>query len=250
MAFTLWRGGRVVARAPDLECLLFHEKERLHIASKETRHSKDDKGTQPALESKASTATGSVSTRDQLVETGLDLMRRHGYGGAGLQEILQSAGVPKGSFYHHFGSKEGFTVAVIERYFMLESQHCREVLTNSRQAPLKRLRRYFEDLIRSAGQRATIQGCLLGKLSLEVAGTSALLQGSLSESFAGWQGAVAMVLREAVERGDLAKSTRPEALAGFVLNSWEGALLRSEADKSDAPLKEFLRYVFDELLVS
>jgi TetR/AcrR family transcriptional regulator, transcriptional repressor for nem operon len=175
-------------------------------------------------------------------------MRRHGYGATGLQEILQAAGVPKGSFYHHFHSKEEFALAVIERYMTLEAVYCQEVLGNTRQAPLKRLRRYFEDLICRAGQAAAIQGCLIGSLSLEVAGSSAMLQGYLSSSFALWQGAVAMVLQEAVEKGELPKSSKPEALAGFVLNSWEGALLRSQADKSDAPLKDFLRYMFEGLL--
>jgi TetR/AcrR family transcriptional regulator, transcriptional repressor for nem operon len=195
------------------------------------------------------TKTTSTSTRDHLIDVGLRLMRMHGYGATGLQEILQVAGVPKGSFYHHFGSKEEFTAAVVKRYATLEGEHCREVLGNSRQEPLKRLRRYFEDLIRTAGQSGPIPGCLIGSLSLEVAGASPLLQGSLSSSFAGWQAAVAMVLQEAVEKGDLPKSIKPEALAGFVLNSWEGALLRSQADKSDAPLKDFLRYMFEELLV-
>lgn len=188
------------------------------------------------------------STRHHLIEVGLELMRRHGYGATGLQEILATAGVPKGSFYHHFGSKEEFTAAVLERYVALEGQHCQEILGNTRQAPLRRLRRYFEDLIHTAGQTAPIQGCLIGSLSLEVAGDSPLLQGCLSSNFAYWQAAVATVLYEAVEKGALPKSTRSEALAGFVLNSWEGALLRSQADKSDAPLKDFLHYIFEELL--
>jgi TetR/AcrR family transcriptional repressor of nem operon len=119
-----------------------------------------------------------------------------------------------------------------------------------RQAPLRRLRRYFEDLIRTTGQSAPIQGCLIGSLSLEIAGTSRLLQACLSSNFAGWQAAIASVLLEAVEKGELPKSTKPEALAGFVLNSWEGALLRSQADRSDAPLKDFLHYTFEEILVS
>jgi TetR/AcrR family transcriptional repressor of nem operon len=189
-----------------------------------------------------------AKTRDHLIEVGLELMRKHGYGATGLQEILQSAKVPKGSFYHHFGSKEEFTVAVIERYFTIEAEHCGEVLGNKRQAPLKRLRRYFEELIRAAGQSAAIQGCLLGRLSLEVAASSLLLQSRLSSSFMHWQAAVATVLQEAVDGGDLPKSTRADALAGFVLNSWEGALLRSQADRSDAPLKDFMRYIFEELL--
>jgi TetR/AcrR family transcriptional repressor of nem operon len=194
--------------------------------------------------------TAATSTRDHLIDVGLELMRKHGYGATGLQEILLAAGVPKGSFYHHFGSKEVFTVAVIERYFTLEAGHAGKVLGNTRQAPLKRLRRYFEDLIQTAGRSAPIQGCLLGSLSLEVAGTSALLQGHLSSSFAQWQAAVASVVQEAMARGELPVSTKPGPLAGFVLNSWEGALLRSQADKSDAPLKDFLHFVFEDLLAN
>jgi TetR/AcrR family transcriptional repressor of nem operon len=39
-------------------------------------------------------------------------------------------------------------------------------------------------------------------------------------------------------------------VAGFLLNSWEGALLRSQAEKSDAPLETFMHYVFDGLLTT
>ena len=188
------------------------------------------------------------STRDHLIEVGLELMRKHGYGATGVQEILDVAGVPKGSFYHHFASKEEFTVAVLDRYFTREGEHCAAVLGNTRQAPLRRLRRYFEDLIKMAGQSAAIQGCLMGSLSLEVAGTSAMLQGCLSSSFTLWQAGIASVLQEAVEQGNLPKTTKPAALAGFVLNSWEGALLRSQADRSDAPLKDYVHYMFEEFL--
>ncbi|WP_254059554.1 TetR/AcrR family transcriptional regulator [Granulicella sp. L46] len=201
-----------------------------------------------ALKSPFGTKMTSSSTRDRLIEVGLELMRKHGYGATGLQEILHAAGVPKGSFYHHFGSKEEFTAAVIERYFTLEAKHVDTVLNNTRQAPLKRLRRYFEELIQMAGQSAPIAGCLLGSLSLEVADASPLLQSCLSFSFTHWQAAIASVLREAVEKGELPQSTKFESLAGFLLNSWEGALLRSQADENDAPLKDFLRFVFDDLL--
>ena len=201
-----------------------------------------------SAENVSTNANMAPSTRNRLIEAGLELMRRQGYGATGLNEILETARVPKGSFYHYFGSKEEFTAAVIERYAVLAGVRFEEALSNTRLAPLKRLRRYFEELVGIAGQAAPIQGCLLGDLSLEVADASPLLQGFLSSSFTRWQASVAAVLREAVEKGDLPRSTRPEALAGFLLNSWEGALLRSQADKSDAPLKDFLHYVFEELL--
>jgi TetR/AcrR family transcriptional repressor of nem operon len=216
----------------------FDQKEWAMMASKEKVVLKNPFGTKMT----------SSSTRDRLIEVGLELMRKHGYGATGLQEILHAAGVPKGSFYHHFGSKEEFTAAVIERYFTLEAKHVDTVLSNTRQTPLKRLRRYFEELIQMAGQSAPIAGCLLGSLSLEVADASPLLQSCLSFSFTHWQAAIASVIREAVEKGELPQSTKPESLAGFLLNSWEGALLRSQADENDAPLKDFLRFVFDDLL--
>jgi TetR/AcrR family transcriptional regulator, transcriptional repressor for nem operon len=193
-------------------------------------------------------ASSASKTRNHLIEVGLELMRKQGYGATGLQEILHSAGIPKGSFYHHFGSKEQFTAAVIERYFGIAAEHCQKILSNTRQAPLKRLRRYFEDLARLAGPFSSTPGCLLGSLSLEVAPVSPLLQSHLSSSFRKWQGSIAAVLQEAIDKGDLASSIAPQALAGFLLNSWEGALLRSQADKSDDPLKDFLQYVFDDLL--
>jgi len=202
-------------------------------------------GAKAASHNKAATS----STRDHIIEVGLELMRKHGYGATGLQEILKAAGVPKGSFYHHFGSKEEFTAAVLDRYVALEEEHCRVVLGSTRLAPLRRLRRYFEDLIRTAGQSAPIQGCLMGSLSLEIANSSSLLQRCLSSKFTTWQAVITSVLSEATEKGELPKSTSPEMLAGFVLNSWEGALLRSQADRSDNPLKDFLHYIFEELLV-
>ncbi len=188
------------------------------------------------------------STRDHLIDVGLDLMHRHGFNATGLTEILQEANVPKGSFYHFFGSKEEFAAAVLERYVAQKAEHSAAVLGDATTSPLKRLKRYFLDLVKIAGQRGPIPGCLLGRFSLEIAGESPQLRKRIGASFAHWQHGIAAVIEEAVARKELPAETNVETLAGFVLNSWEGALLRSQADKSDAPLETFMRFVFDELL--
>ncbi|XWK70806.1 TetR family transcriptional regulator C-terminal domain-containing protein [Tunturiibacter gelidiferens] len=46
----------------------------------------------------------------------------------------------------------------------------------------------------------------------------------------------------------MAKATDPDALAGFLLNSYEGSLIRMKAEKSDKPLENFLHFAFDVLL--
>ena len=188
------------------------------------------------------------STRDHLIDVGLELMHKHGYQATGVTEILKSADAPKGSFYHHFSSKEDFAAAALERYVTREAEHSAAVLNDSKTPPLKRLKRYFNDLIKIAGQSGPIPGCMMGRFTLEIADESPQLRKRISTSFAHWQHVIAKVVEQAVTRKELPADTDPESLAGFLLNSWEGALLRSQAQKSDAPLETFMHYVFDGLL--
>jgi TetR/AcrR family transcriptional regulator, transcriptional repressor for nem operon len=188
------------------------------------------------------------STRDHLLQVGLRRIHSMGYQSTGVQEVLDDAKVPKGSFYHHFASKEAFAKEVLELYVRGENERARRALSDGRTAPLKRLRRYFEELVHVFGPTATISGCLLGNLSLEMADQSDLVQSVLHQSFSNWQTGIAGVLQEAIDRGDLAKSNKPQELASFLLNSYEGALLRSKADRSSKPLENFLHFAFSVLL--
>jgi TetR/AcrR family transcriptional repressor of nem operon len=188
------------------------------------------------------------STREHLIDVGVGLMHQNGYNATGLTDILKAAGVPKGSFYHHFGSKEDFAAAALERYGMREREHAAAVLNDTTTPPLRRLRRYFGDLVKIYGQKGAIPGCMMGRFSLEIAEASPQLRKQISATFDHWQHTIATVIRQAVEEKELPAGTDAESLAGFLLNSWEGALLRSQVERSNAPLETFLRYVFDGVL--
>ena len=111
-----------------------------------------------------------------------------------------------------------------------------------------RYAQYFNELIAVYGQKGPISGCLLGKMSVEVAGQSPAIQSLLGTSFDCWQQAIAAVLRSAVERGDLPRSTKTDELASFLLNSYEGALVRSQAQQSNQSLNTFMDFAFKVLL--
>jgi TetR/AcrR family transcriptional repressor of nem operon len=188
------------------------------------------------------------NTREHLIDVGLQLIHSTGYASTGVKEILDHAGVPKGSFYHYFSSKEAFAEAVLARYAATETDRAVAILGDTRIRPIKRVRKYFNELLSIFGQTGPITGCLVGNLSLEVADQSPVLQQQLSATFSAWQQGISAVLREAVEMGDLPRSTKTQELAAFLLNSWEGALVRSKADKSDEPLEIFLHFAFNVLL--
>ena len=188
------------------------------------------------------------NTRDHLLQVGLRRIFANGYAATGVKEILDEAEVPKGSFYHYFPSKEAFAKEVLELYVRGVNELAEKILRNGKAAPLKRLRRFFEELIAVYGPAADISGCMVGNLSLEMADHSDSIQSLLCLTFSDWQTGIASILQEAIDRGDLAKSNKPQELAAFLLNSYEGALLRSKADRSGKPLENFLHFAFNVLL--
>ena len=57
------------------------------------------------------------SVRDRLLQAGVLVFSRSGFNGSSVQDITDAAGVPKGSFYNHFDSKEGLGAAAIEHFW-------------------------------------------------------------------------------------------------------------------------------------
>jgi TetR/AcrR family transcriptional regulator, transcriptional repressor for nem operon len=188
------------------------------------------------------------TTRDHLIEVGLNQIHSTGYTATGINHILDLADIPKGSFYHHFPSKDAFAKEVLLRYGSGEQERLKNFLDDTKLSPLKRLRRYFKEMIAIHGRRGTISGCFLGQMSLEVAEQNPELREVLRNSFDSWQSALESALREAIEQRELPKTAKPAELAALIVNGWEGAQVRSKADQSDKPLELFYDFTFNTLL--
>src|SRR5690348_4651853 len=63
------------------------------------------------------TIASDTDTRGFILATGQNIMAQKGFSAVGLNEILSAAGVPKGSFYHYFASKDAFGEAMLKGYF-------------------------------------------------------------------------------------------------------------------------------------
>lgn len=187
-------------------------------------------------------------TRQDLLRAGVDMFHSGGFNATGIKDIVAEAGVPKGSFYNHFASKEAFGAEVADTYFDSNLTSMRALLQDSQVAPLERLRRYFED--RSARARETnfARGCLLGNLTAETADHSDLIRERTATHFATWSSLFRDCIDQAKSDGAITTSVPTETLAQFLLNSWEGALLRARSEKSAQPLRDFVDTVFGVVL--
>lgn len=177
------------------------------------------------------------------------MLHEAGYTATGIKDIVDAAGVPKGSFYNYFESKEAFGREVVDFYFNNGLAELRVLLGDESVPPLERLQRYFAERIRRFQTVGYIRGCMLGNLSLEVADQIAPIRDRLSEHFETWSGLIETCVAEAQRTRAINNPLPAPLLAQFLLNSWEGALLRMKVEKSDAPLNEFTEVVFGSLLV-
>ncbi|TXR48156.1 TetR family transcriptional regulator [Phyllobacterium endophyticum] len=190
-----------------------------------------------------------IDTREVLIAEGLTALLSHGYEGAGIGPILKSAGVPKGSFYHFFASKEEFASAVLASYCSDNQKiRTRLLLADKTKSPLRRLRDYFEYYEAEYGTGDPTCGCLLGNLSQSIAAHSEVLQRELHRSFTAWQNDFTAVLREARDTGELPEHLDPDETAAFLIDAYEGALVRMKGEGSIKPLQRFKTTIFDGLL--
>jgi TetR/AcrR family transcriptional regulator, transcriptional repressor for nem operon len=189
-----------------------------------------------------------VTTKAALVDAGTRLILEQGYHQTGIQDVLQAAGVPKGSFYYYFPSKEAFGQAVIAQFAEAYLVRLEQYLGDTTARPLTRLRRHQEDLLARFERRGCRGGCLIGNLSQELADQHPRLRTQLDAVLTSWRARYAQLFREAQAVGDLRADRDPEALADFYLDSFEGALLRAKVSKSPAPLRVFLTCMFDGVL--
>lgn len=187
-------------------------------------------------------------TRRRLLEAGLGLLLEHGYNDLGVQMLLQKTDVPKGSFYHHFRSKEDFAMQVIDRYMVDVHHGLEDCLGDDRCPPLERVRNFFEGTLEKYREEGYL-GCLLGGLGQELSGVSEAFRQKIEACFADIAGKIAVCLDAAKGRGELPADTDSRELADLLVDCWEGAALRSRLWRNPQPLEAVLNFYFAAVAV-
>lgn len=178
--------------------------------------------------------------KEHLLEAGLGVMKSKGFNGTSVKDIVDAAGVPKGSFYNYFDSKQAFGVEAIKTVAEQGRIQSSTLLKNSRIAPLERLQQFFSFGIDSACDGEFKIGCFLGNMCQEMSDNCDVLRAAINDALNDFTSDIEVLLLEAQASGSLAADRNPRQLAEFLLNSWEGALMRMKASKCDEPLQAYL----------
>jgi TetR/AcrR family transcriptional repressor of nem operon len=186
--------------------------------------------------------------RRRLLASGLDLVHARGFAASGVKDITDAAGVPKGSFYAYFPSKEAFGAAILEHYWADIEDRLVPILDGDGTTQ-QRITRFFHALAdeHEAGNFAL--GCLVGNLSLELGGSSEPVRTELHRILERWDAAVTACIRAGQNRsGGIRADVDPAQLASSLIEAWEGAALRAKVIRTRDPYDRFEAVTIPALL--
>ena len=183
-----------------------------------------------------------LDKRDLILAKGAEVMTRRGYHGAGVQEIVQAAGVPKGSFYHYFASKEDFALQALQQVYGPRLQRYAQALENPALSPRARIVGYYGELVEHFARQEKLEyHCFIGSLSFEMAELSPILGAEIDAILQRSADILQACLEQAQGAGELAADEECRSLASFITSAWQGALTRLKVSNNTCALADFMQ---------
>jgi len=182
-------------------------------------------------------------TREHLLATGERLCMHRGFTGMGLSELLKTADVPKGSFYHYFRSKEAFGVALLERHYAGYHQRLATHFATGKCNCRDRVLAYYQQTLTQFCAQGIISGCLTVKLSAEVCDLSEDMRTAMDKGATGVIALLAQALAKGRDEKSLTFVGEPLTQAQVLYSLWLGANLQAKISRSALPLESALDHV-------
>jgi TetR/AcrR family transcriptional repressor of nem operon len=188
--------------------------------------------------------------REALLASGLASMHVRGYHATGVAEIALGAHAPKGAFYSQFASKDDFGLVVVDHFAsgMLAALRA-SLWSTAEPSPLRRIRGYFAARVAHYRVQGCSKGCLLGNFALELSDESEPIRERVEFHLKAFARSLAETLESAQLVGEVRRDHQASRLARMLVRAWEGALLAMRAQKSVAPLTDFVELMIDDFLV-
>jgi TetR/AcrR family transcriptional regulator, transcriptional repressor for nem operon len=178
-------------------------------------------------------------TRTLLLRAGVAALTEKGFSATGIDEVLKSVNVPKGSFYHFFDSKEAFGAELITLYNDYFVRKLDQFLLDDSQTPLRRIDAFCLDAERGMERFGFRRGCLVGNLGQEMNALPEAFRTQLTDVLLDWQARTERCLAAAKATGEISIRSDCARLAAFFWIGWEGAVLRAKLERRAEPLRIF-----------
>ena len=177
-------------------------------------------------------------------------MHLHGYAATGIKDITDRVKIPKGSFYNHFKSKEEFGLEIIDHYMSEVVANLARMLLDKKIKPLRRIKLALEaDTSFQKNTNECKLGCMIGNFCQELGDVDEAFNKAVSNGFSQMKSGFKNCIQEAMDSKEISSEYNSSQLADYIINGWEGALLRMKANKNTKSMELFIKILFDKILV-
>ncbi len=185
------------------------------------------------------------TTKERILDAAEELMLEKSFHSVGLAEILAAVKVPKGSFYHHFESKEQFGVELLKHYVADATAYKKEMLLSPTPEPdpLRRLLTFMEGNICGILESKGKCPCLVLKLAAEVADMSEAMREVLAHGNREWIAILEQVLQEGIAKQKIPATLQPAVTAAVIHDLWNGAMQRASLNRDVTSAREALAFI-------
>lgn len=186
--------------------------------------------------------------RTRLLDAGLAAFAKRGYHGTGIKEIVDTAEIPKGSFYNYFKSKEDFGLAIVLRHSTEFWEKWRASIDHDQADPLAALRACFDTML-SEHLCCAVNTCsVVAHVASEMCETSATCRSTMCTVVQEWSENLAIVIQKAQRAGIARTDIDAKQLSTLFWDAWHGAMLRMKMKNSAEPLKQLVVLMFNTIL--
>ena len=184
-------------------------------------------------------------TKERILDAAEEITWKRSFHSVGLNEILKAVGVPKGSFYHWFESKEHFGVELLRHYIAAATDEKNHALLSREieKDPMPRLLSFLETSIQKFQDNGQKCPCLVLKLASEVTDLSDPMREVLAEGMLTWLDLLSGVFDEAKVLGQISREIDSRNEAEIFRDLWAGSIQRSAIMKSTEPMQRALSFL-------
>jgi TetR/AcrR family transcriptional regulator, transcriptional repressor for nem operon len=193
------------------------------------------------------TAQTHSPTKEKLLDAAQQLMLAKGFPATTVEEICNTAGFTKGSFFHYFESKEHLGKEVLDRFYVFLQQTIHQGSFRTKSDPLQRVYGYVDRLIEMSTNPALPSGCLLGHFTQELANTHPEIRVLCAQHFAEWAATLKQDLEEAKAQYAPKVPFDTQSVAEYFIAVMQGSRILATAKQDtgvfEQNLQHFKRYV-------
>ncbi|MEO0525645.1 MAG: TetR/AcrR family transcriptional regulator [Bacteroidota bacterium] len=181
---------------------------------------------------------------DFLLERGMEILWSKGYNATSVNDIVGAAGVPKGSFYFYFESKEDFVIKAIEMYFDAQFTPASEFLNNKKVSPKQRILDFYAYRAKILKEELECKkGCLACNIGNEMAEHNENIRRVIVENEKIVHEQIASAVKEAQEAGEIDAAWNAMDVVAFFEDAGKGAMTSMKELQSSYPIDNYMHMV-------